>query len=176
MLTEELNPLGVQFHDSVFVAPAWVLLLNFLLDGLDTHDAHEVVGGVAELGTSIVDTCEIVYSFVSLIEENDLALGQEHQSIHHFENVRVRLMDSLNDGSAALGEFLESFHDRSGCEGVETCGRFVQENQLWISNQLDTNGGSLTLTTRNTFYERPSNLRVLALRQSQFLYDILYSH
>lgn len=43
LLAEELNPLGIKLHDSILITPAWVLLLDFLFNGLDTHDTHEIV-------------------------------------------------------------------------------------------------------------------------------------
>lgn len=44
-----------------------------------------------------------------------------------------------------------------------------------VSNQLDTDGGTLTLTTRNTLYKRASDLGVLTLIQSELLYDLVNS-
>jgi len=89
----------------------------------------------------------VVHGQSSFIEVDDLAFSHEHQSIKHLEDVGVGLMDCLNDGSSLLGKIFQSLHHRGCCERVKTCGRLIQENKIWVSNKLDTDGCSLSLTT-----------------------------
>ena len=84
-------------------------------------------------------------------------------------------MDRLNDGAATLCQVLECLHHGGSCEGVEACRRFIQEDQIGICDQLDTDGCSLPLSTGHTFDERATDLGVLALGKPEFLDDVLDS-
>jgi len=73
-------------------------------------------------------------------------------------------MDSRNDGTAVLsGEVTEDFHDVSGGERIQTGSRLIKEDQRWVSDKLDTDGGTLALTTRDTLDERATDSCVSAL-------------
>ena len=63
------------------------------------------------------------------------------------------------------GEVTEDLHHVCGREGIKTGGWLIEEDETGIGDQLDTDGGSLTLATGDTFHERSSDSRVLALCQ-----------
>lgn len=77
-------------------------------------------------------------------------------------------MNGLYDRAPSSREVLQSFHNRGCCERVKTCGRLVQENKVWVRDQLNTNRRSLSLTARNTFDKWSSDFSILTFIQSQF--------
>ena len=94
------NGQGVRIRQRRLVVGPCQLILSLLFDSLDTHDGHEVVRRVRELRALVVDGCEVVDRLGGLVEVDDLALRQQHQLIHHFEHIRVRLVNCLNNGAA----------------------------------------------------------------------------
>jgi hypothetical protein len=75
-------------------------------------------------------------------------------------------MDRTDDRSSIFfGQVAEDFHNICGCEGVETRCRLVKEDQTWICDQLDTDGGTLTLATGDTLDKGSTDSRVLTLGQ-----------
>ena len=101
---------------------------------------------------------------LGLVEVNNFTSSQEHQSVEHLVDIGVWLMDSRNDGTAVLsGEVTEDFHDVCGGERIQTGGRLIKEDQRWVSDKLDTDGGTLALTTRDTLDERATDSCVSAL-------------
>ena len=101
---------------------------------------------------------------LGLVEVNNFTSCQEHQSVEHLVDIGVWLMDSRNDGTAVLsGEVTEDFHDVCGGEGIQTGSRLIKEDQRWVSDKLDTDGGTLALTTRDTLDERATDSCVSAL-------------
>lgn len=69
----------------------------------------------------------------------------------------------------------EGLHHRGGSEGIQTGGGLIQEDEGGVSDELDTDGGSLTFSTRDTLDEGTTDLGVLALHQLQFVDDLLNS-
>ena len=134
LVTKVINLLLVHFHNFGLVCFSLFLLLHLLLDSLNTHDAHEIVGRVAQLGAREIDAAEIINCLVCFVKVNNLSFGQQHEPIHHFVYVRVWLMNGLYDRTPSSREVLQSFHNRGCCERVKTGGRLVQENKVWVSD------------------------------------------
>ena len=64
-------------------------------------------------------------------------------------------------------EITEDFHHVCGCEGIETGGWLIEEDETGIGDQLDTDGGSLTLATGDTLDKRSTDSGIGALSQLQ---------
>ena len=162
LVVEELDALLILLLDSVLVnvdGAGSGLLVK--LDAFNGHHSHEIIGGVAELGALEADRGEVVNSLVGGVHVDDLTAGQEHKSIKHLENVGVGLMDSGHDSAVLTdGEIAKDFHDRSGSEGIKTSGGLIEEDERGVSDQLDTNGGTLALTTGDTLDEGATDLGV----------------
>lgn len=83
-------------------------------------------------------------------------------------------MDRTDDSSSILfGQIAEDFHNICGCERVKARRRLIKEDQTWICDQLDTDGGTLTLATGDTFDKGPTNSRVLALGQLEVVDELI---
>ena len=148
------------------LTPSLLLQLN-LLDG---HHGHEVVSRVAQIWALEVDRTEVVDGQTRLIEVDNFTASEQHQSVEHLENVGVRLMDSANDSATLLpGEVTEDLHHICGCERVKTCSGLIKEDETWVSDELNTDGSSFTLTTGHTLDEGATDARSLTLAQLQIL-------
>jgi len=131
---------------------------------LDGHHSHKVIGRVAKVWALKVDASKIVHCETGFIEIDDLASSEKHKPIEHLENVRVRLMDRANDCASILdSEITKDFHDVCSSERIKTSCWLVKEDQTRVSDQLDTDGSTLTFTTGHTFNKRSSNSGVRAL-------------
>ena len=84
-------------------------------------------------------------------------------------------MDGGDHSSSSSGQVTKRLNHRGSSEGVQTCGRFIQENQVRVCDQLHTNGGSLSFSTRHSLNKRATNLSVLALVKSEFSNDLINS-
>lgn len=151
--------------------------LKVLLDllALNTHDRHEVVCWVAQFGAAVLRAkgTEVVNSEFSLVEVDNLALSEEHQSVEVFENVGVWLMNSTYHSSAASRQLSQGVTDRRGCKGVEASGGLIKEDEVGIGYQLDADGTAFALSTRDTLDKWPTNLCVLALVKSELMNDFV---
>jgi hypothetical protein len=57
-------------------------------------------------------------------------------------------MDCADDSPVVFsGKVTKGLHHRCCCERVKTSGGLIEENQAGVSDKLDTNAGSLALTT-----------------------------
>ena len=75
-------------------------------------------------------------------------------------------MNRTNDRASIFpGEIAKDFHHICGCERIQTGRWLVEENETWVRDQFDTNGGSFTLTTGDTLDKWASNPGIGALRQ-----------
>jgi len=85
-------------------------------------------------------------------------------------------MDRAYDCAVTVtSEVTESFH-HAGCrEGVETRGRLIQENQTGVSDELDTDRGTLALTTGYTLDEGTADPGVLTLLELQGDDEFVYT-
>lgn len=53
-----------------------------------------------------------------------------------------------------LGKLLDEAHDLPAGRGVETAGRFIQEEYPWACHELGSNADSSLLAPRDTFADR----------------------
>jgi len=77
------------------------------------------------------------------------------------------------------GEVTQNLHHVRGGEGIETGCWLIEENETGVGDQLDTDGGSLTLAAGDTLDERSSDSGVLALCQLKIcdkLFDARHLH
>lgn len=142
------NSLSVGCED-LSLGLLWLTIVFTLVYFLtfDTHNAHEVISRVAEFWAFESDGFEMSNSQSGLIEIDDSTLSEEHQSIKHLEDVGVWLMDSTDDCSACQCKISQDFHDSGGCEGIQTSSRLIQEDEVRICDQLNTDGCSLSLSS-----------------------------
>lgn len=85
-------------------------------------------------------------------------------------DIRTRLVDSQNDGAAALRQALDGIGDVQGIgRGQARCG-FIQEQHAWAGQQLDTNGHATLLTARDSADDGASDLGVLDVGQVELLH------
>lgn len=123
-----------------------VLLVKF--NRLNRHHGHEEVGWVAQLGAHLANAAEVVDSEARFVEVNDFTTGEQHQPVEHFIDVGVGLMDSRDDcASLLLCQVSKDLHHTCGCERIQASGGLVKEDKTWVSNEFNTDGGTLTLTS-----------------------------
>ena len=82
-------------------------------------------------------------------------------------------MNSRDDSFALLSQGLQQLNDLEGGRGIKTCGRLIQENDTWISNQLYTYRSSFPLATTDALDEGVSHLDVGTANETQLRYQIL---
>lgn len=87
-----------------------ICVLRFKLDGLNTHDAHEIIGWITKFRTFVSYVLKVVYSLIGLVEIDDFSFGEQHQLIKHFKDVGIGLMNCLDDCSSTFGEIFEGLH------------------------------------------------------------------
>ena len=90
-LVEVLDALGVLLLDLGGGLALALVELQVLLHlvALNRHDAHKVVGGVAQLGATVLVAKgrKVVNCEISLVEVDDLALGQKHKLVEDLKDV-----------------------------------------------------------------------------------------
>ena len=69
---------------------------------------------------------------------------------------------------------MEEFTDRAGLERVETRGGLVQHHEGWVRHKLNTDGGTLALTTGEHLSMNATNLGVLNVVKTQFSNDFVH--
>lgn len=84
-------------------------------------------------------------------------------------------MNCTDHCSPTLGQLMKCFNDRCCSKWVQTSGGLIQENEIRVSDELDSNRSSLPLSPWHSLDQRTSNLCVLALIESQFRDDIIHS-
>lgn len=62
-------------------------------------------------------------------------------------------------------EISQNFHHICGCERVKASRRLVKEDKTWISDEFDTDWGTLSLSTRDTLDKRSTDPGVGTLSQ-----------
>lgn len=73
-------------------------------------------------------------------------LLQQQQAIKLLEQLSRWLMDSAENSLSGISETAKERHDSPGRLGVETGGRFVEEEEeLGLGCELDTDGGALAV-------------------------------
>jgi len=72
---------------------------------------------------------------------------------------------SCQNYNSILLKFLNRIPNFSSRHWIQTSCWFVQENQTGIGNKFDTDGGTLSLTTRNTLNKGTTDSSVLTLRE-----------
>ena len=84
----------------------------------DAHDAHKVVSRVGKLGASVFvpEGSEVVDCQPCFIEVDDLALGEEHQTVKDFVDIGVWLMDGADHSSSAVRQLPKGLYHRCGCK------------------------------------------------------------
>lgn len=105
------------------------------------------------MGTSLVD---------------DLAAHEEQQTLEGVENFGARLVDSGNDVDSSVRQVLEVLDDIERSRGIESGGRLVQEKHRRVREKLDSDGGSLSLSSGDSSDELVSDSGVLAFREPEF--------
>jgi hypothetical protein len=74
------------------------MIWNF--NAFDAHDAHEVISWIRKIWALVTDGAEVLNCLVSIVEIDDITLGQKHQFIEDVEDVGIGLMNCLNDSSS----------------------------------------------------------------------------
>ena len=83
-------------------------------------------------------------------------------------------MDCTDHSSSILdSKIAENFHDVCSGERIKTGCRLIKEDQARIGNELDTDGGTLTLTTRDTLDERSTNSSLRAFGELKVMDELV---
>lgn len=87
-----------------------VCILRFELNGLNTHDAHEIIGWITKFRTFVSNVLEVVHRLIGLVEVYHFSFSEQHQLVEHFKDVRIGLVNCLHDCSSTFGEIFEGLH------------------------------------------------------------------
>ena len=84
LLTEVIDPLSIQ---GLQMTGSLVCILRFELNGLNTHDAHEIIGWITKFWTFVSNVLEVVHRLIGLVEVYDFSFSEQHQLIKHSKDV-----------------------------------------------------------------------------------------
>ena len=85
-------------------------------------------------------------------------------------------MNRTNDSLVALScKLLEALHDSHSCEAIQAAGRLVEDDTLWIGDELYSNRCALPLTARDSLLEDRAYNCVLTLLQAQVFDELVDS-
>lgn len=100
---EKVDSLFVFFFDAALIDyDRTNLRLSIDFDAFNRHHRHKVVSRVRKIWALEANTAEVVDCLASLVEVDDFTPCKQHESIKHLKDVRVRLVDSADDGAVVL--------------------------------------------------------------------------
>lgn len=142
--------------------------ISFLLRVVNSENLHEVISGVAKLGYILTHRAEVFKRLSSVTLEHCETVSHQNDAIEVVEGFGGRLMDSGNDTLALLAsKIVKKAANGASLEGIETGSRFIKQNEGGVGNELNTNGGTLALTTRENLTANITDLRVSQVHETE---------
>lgn len=93
---------------------------------------------------------KIRHTFHSVIMIDNISIKNQKNHIERQKDLRWWLMDCCYNCSSFTCQSVQKLDQIERCCRIQTCCRFVQENQRRINQQLDSDRCSFSLTARNT--------------------------
>eukprot|EP01084_Bolivina_argentea_P126509 223980_1 len=142
--------------------------------GLSGDTIEDNVGGVAEVEVEAKGTLEVGLGIgLGTLEDGTATGGKEQDLIQGVPDLDTGLVDDHGDGGLSTdAEALEEAAQVEGGGGIETRGGLVQEEDSGAGGQLDTDGATLALTTRDTTGGLVADLDVAGLAETEDLDDL----
>ena len=153
-------------------------LISVFLRVIDGELTHEPVTWISSIASSHG-------RFVHLEVGGDQVRGplvdnvpicQQNQPITVSKGSRTWLVDRANNSLILLWvtcQVLQGLNYLDCCERVQTRGGFIKHDNLWISDQLDSNCSPFALTARNLFLDDRADLSILTLPQTKIINELL---
>lgn len=123
------------------------------------HNRHEVVCRVIELGTFETESkIEIIGCLLCCSMVDESALDHQNEMVEKSIDIWVRLMNGHYHSFVLLTcHIRQILYDNEWSEWVKPWGRFIQNDDLWITDELKGNRGPLSFSSRDTFDELASH-------------------